>query len=111
MEVTEREVEIYVGPDDACPFKDWLDSLQDKRARASVRARINRLRLGNPGDFKSVGSGVFELRINYGPGTRVYYGQVGTKLVILLNGGDKSSQSADIKKAIEFWVEYTNRSK
>lgn len=67
------------------------------------------MRLGNLGDCKPVGSGVLELIIDYGPGYRVYLGQVGTKLVILLCGGDKSSQTGDIRKAIEYWEDYKNR--
>ena len=109
MEVSEKEVESYVRPDGRCPFNEWLDSLQDQKARSRVRARIARLRLGTLGDYKSVGSGVLELRIDYGPGYRIYCGQIGTKLVILLCGGDKSSQSDDIKKAIEYWEEYNNK--
>ncbi len=106
MEVSPKEVESYVRPDGRCPFIEWLDSLQDQKARGRVRTRIARLRLGNLGDYKPVGSGVVELRIDYGPGYRIYCGQVGTKLVILLCGGDKSSQSDDIQKAIEYWKDY-----
>jgi putative addiction module killer protein len=106
MEVSEKEVESYVCPDGSCPFNQWLASLQDQKARSKVHARIARLRLGNLGDYKAAGGGVLELRINYGPGYRVYCGQVGNKLVILLCGGDKSSQSEDISKAIEYWEDY-----
>ena len=110
MEVSEREVESYVRVDGTCPFNEWLDSLQDRQARARIRTRINRIRLGNLGDCSSVGGGVLELKIDYGPGYRVYCGQVGTKLIILLCGGDKSSQSDDIRKAIEYWEDYKSRS-
>ena len=106
MEVSEREVEVYVCPDGSSPFNEWLASLQDRRARARVRTRINRVRLGNLGDCAPVGSGVLELKIDYGPGYRIYCGQVGAKLVILLCGGDKSSQSEDIRRAIEYWEDY-----
>ena len=106
MEVSEKEVRTYLRPDGTCPFNDWLESLRDRQARARIRARINRVRLGNLGDCKSVGSGVSELRIDYGPGYRVYFGIAGTKLVILLCGGDKSSQSGDIREAIEYWEDY-----
>ena len=106
MEVSEKEVESYFRSDGTCPFNEWLDSLQDQKARGKVRTRIARLRLGNLGDYKAVGSGVLELRIDYGPGYRVYCGQVGNKIVILLCGGDKSSQSKDIMKAIEYWEDY-----
>jgi len=81
-------------------FARWLDELQDIRARARIMVRIERLAAGNPGDVKSVGEGVSELRINYGPGYRVYYKKYGRKLVILLAGGDKKSQARDIKTAL-----------
>ena len=110
MEVSEKEVESYVRPDGTCPFNEWLDSLQDRRARARIRTRINRVRLGNLGDCRSVGGGLLELKIDYGPGYRVYCGQVGTTLVILLCGADKSSQSEDISKTIEYWEDYKSRS-
>jgi putative addiction module killer protein len=106
MEVSEKQVENYVRPDGSCPFDDWIGSLRDRRARALIRARIARVRLGNLGDCKPVGAGVLELIVDYGPGYRVYLGQVGTKLVILLCGGDKSSQTEDIRKAIEYWADY-----
>ena len=81
-------------------FVRWLEGLRDLRGRAKVLARIERLIGGNPGDVRPVGSGVSELRINYGPGYRVYYLQRGTTLIILLAGGDKSSQVKDIDVAL-----------
>lgn len=80
-------------------FAQWLDDLRDLRARARIQARIERLAAGNPGDVKPAGQGVSELRIDYGPGYRVYFKRRGRRLIILLAGGDKSSQSRDIKKA------------
>jgi len=106
MEVSEKQVENYVRPDGRCPFDDWMDSLRDQRARGKIHTRIARVRLGNLGECKPVGDGVLELIIDYGPGYRIYFGQVGPKLVILLCGGDKSSQSEDIRKAIEYWEDY-----
>lgn len=85
-----RKTEIFVR---------WLDGLRDVRARARVQARIERLAGGNPGDVQSVGEGVSEMRIDYGPGYRVYFKIVGREIVILLAGGDKRTQSADIKTA------------
>ena len=82
-------------------FVLWLEGLRDLRGRAKVLARIERLIRGNPGDAKTVGAGVSELRINYGPGYRVYYLQKGTTLIILLAGGDKSSQAKDIQAALQ----------
>lgn len=81
-------------------FVEWLDSLRDIRARARVLVRIERLAAGNPGDVKPVAEGVSELRINYGPGYRVYFKYQGRELVILLAGGDKSTQPSDIKTAL-----------
>ena len=81
-------------------FAKWLDALNDIRARARILARLERLAAGNPGDVKPVGEGVSELRIDYGPGYRVYYKKQGRQLVILLAGGDKRTQSKDIKTAL-----------
>lgn len=80
-------------------FANWLDGLRDLRARARVQARIGRLEHGNAGDVKPVGEGVSELRIDYGPGYRVYFIRQKRELIVLLAGGDKSTQSADIKTA------------
>jgi putative addiction module killer protein len=82
-------------------FVDWFNSLKDIRARAKVQVRIDRLALGNPGDVKPVGQGVSELRIDYAGGYRVYFVQKGQQLIILLAGGDKSSQQRDIAYAQE----------
>jgi putative addiction module killer protein len=81
-------------------FSEWLDALRDIKARARVQARIERLSLGNTGDVKPVGAGVSEMRIDYGPGYRVYFKKVGQTIIILLVGGDKSSQNSDIKTAL-----------
>ena len=81
-------------------FAKWLDGLDDIRVRARVLVRIERLAAGNPGDVAAVGEGVSELRIDYGPGYRVYYKQFGKSLVILLAGGDKHTQTKDIKTAL-----------
>jgi putative addiction module killer protein len=82
-------------------YAKWFASLRDPQARARIDARIRRLSLGNPGDAQPVGEGVSELRIDYGPGYRVYFTLRGDKLVILLAGGDKRTQQRDIKLAIE----------
>ena len=80
-------------------YAKWFGGLRDRRAKARIDIRIRRLSLGNPGDTKSVGDGVSELRIDYGPGYRVYFVQQGSVLVVLLAGGDKSTQARDIAKA------------
>ena len=81
-------------------FAEWLDGLRDIQARARIQARIERLAVGNPGDVEPVGEGVSELRINYGPGYRVYFKRWGQELIILLAGGDKSTRAKDIKAAL-----------
>lgn len=81
-------------------FAKWIDQMQDVRARARILVRIERLTAGNPGDVKPVGEGVSELRIDYGNGYRVYYKEKGRRLIILLAGGDKHSQTRDIKTAL-----------
>ena len=82
------------------PFSSWLDGLKDLNARARIQVRIERLILGNAGDVQPVGEGVLELRVHFGPGYRVYFKQRGRDLVILLAGGTKSTQAADIKTAL-----------
>lgn len=82
-------------------YAEWFKSLRDRRARARINTRIRRLSLGNPGDVKPVGEGVSELRIDYGPGYRVYFVQRGGTLVILLAGGNKQTQNRDIRTALE----------
>lgn len=81
-------------------FAHWLDGLRDLRARAKVQVRIERLAAGNPGDVQPVGGAVSELRIDYGPGYRVYFKKIGNEVIILLAGGDKRTQAADIKTAL-----------
>lgn len=80
-------------------FDRWLTRLRDRRAKARIEARIRRMSLGNPGDVKALGGSLFEMRIDYGPGYRVYYTQRGTQVILLLCGGDKSTQTSDIALA------------
>ena len=101
----------YITEDGENPFHKWLNSLKDSAMRARIRVRLNRLRLGNFGDCKSVGKGVSELRIDYGPGYRVYFGKSETTIVILLSGGSKKSQTKDIKLAQKYWADYKRRTK
>lgn len=92
-------------------FDDWLRHLKDRQARARILARLDRVAVGNVGDVKSVGSGVSEMRIDCGPGYRIYFCNRGTTIVVLLCGGDKSTQKNDIKKAIRLadeWEKNTN---
>lgn len=110
MEAFERELEVYVTEAGKAPFAEWLDSLRDIRGRVKIRTRLNRIRLGNFGDGTSVGEGVEEIRINFGPGYRVYYGQAGLKVVLLLCGGDKGTQTEDILQAKRYWKDFKKRS-
>jgi putative addiction module killer protein len=98
-----KKLELQNG---VVPFDEWFDSLRDQRMQAAVDARLARVRAGNFGDHKSVGGGVFELRISFGPGLRIYYGLQGQKIVILLGGGDKKSQQRDIRRAQEYWRQF-----
>jgi putative addiction module killer protein len=82
-------------------YSQWFEGLRDRQARARINVRIRRLSLGNPGDVKPVGAGISELRIDYGPGYRVYFVYQGQTVVILLAGGDKHTQERDIKAALE----------
>jgi putative addiction module killer protein len=99
-----NEVVEYVRSNGHCPFADWFGSL-DNQAAAKVATAVERMRLGNFGDHKSVGGGVMERRIDYGPGYRIYFGRDGAKLVILVGGGTKSRQSSDIQRAQTTWAE------
>jgi len=92
--------------DGGVPFEDWLDALNDKRAVARVLARLARVRQGNLGDCKSVGEGLSELRVDYGAGYRIYFGQQSKTLVVLLCGGDKRTQDRDICLAKQYWHEF-----
>jgi putative addiction module killer protein len=100
-----NEVVEYVRSNGHCPFSQWFENLDD-HAAAKVSTAINRMQAGNLGDHKSVGEGVLERRINYGPGYRIYFGRDGKKLVILLGGGTKARQNTDVRKAQDTWAEY-----
>ena len=93
------------------PYQEWFDSLTDKLVQSAVLTRVNRLRAGTFGDWQPVGDGVFELRIHYGAGYRIYFGRHGQTVVILLTGGDKRSQDADIRTAKRYWKDYEARTK
>jgi putative addiction module killer protein len=109
VEAISKELRIYVTEEGREPFNEWLASLRDHRARAKIRVRLDRVSLGNFGDCHGVGEGVQELRVNYGPGYRVYFGQEGTAIVLLLCGGDKNTQMKDIETAKQYWREYRRR--
>ncbi len=100
------DIREYATRNGKIPFSDWLNELRDRRIRARIRIRLDRVQLGILGDYKSVGGGVYEMRINYGPGYRIYFGFVDKIVILLLAGGDKRNQKVDIKKAIAYWVDY-----
>jgi putative addiction module killer protein len=108
MDVVQRELVMLQTADGKLPFEEWLSSIKSSAFEAAILARLARVEDGNFGDHKSVGQGVYELRIPKGPGLRVYYGLDGPRIVVLIGGGDKSSQSKDIKKAQELLKEYFN---
>jgi len=109
MQTFPYELDYYVTSAGKKPFKEWLEGLRDVSGRAKIRVRLDRARLGNLGDNRSVGEGVHELRVDYGPGYRVYYALEGSRLILLILGGDKSSQERDIARAKEYWRDQQRR--
>lgn len=91
------------------PYREWLESIADKSTRAAILARVDRLAFGAFGDWKAVGAGVYELRVHFGAGHRVYFGRDSKAVVILLCGGQKRSQEADIRQAKRYWKDYETR--
>jgi len=104
-----KRVIVYAQESGKEPFTEWLYNLQDVIVRKRILARVSRLQQGNHGDCEPVGEGVSELRLFFGSGYRVYFGEQGKQIVVLLCGGDKGSQSKDIDQAKTYWREYLNR--
>lgn len=100
-----KKVSIYKTCDNKEPFIEWLLSLKDRITREKIQARVRRIESGNYGDHKRF-KGILEIRLDFGKGYRLYCGESGNTLVILLAGGDKSTQVKDIKKALEYWEDY-----
>ncbi len=105
----EKTLVSYTDSNGKCPFEDWLNSMRNIKARANVRSRLARVRLGNFGNCEPVGSGVLELKIYFGPGYRVYFAIENQEIVVLLCGGDKGTQSNDIQKAKAYWEDWRVR--
>lgn len=103
MTDTPFRLEYYLEDDGSAPFTEWLSNLRDRDAHARISARLNRVKLGNFGIIKVLGDGVSEIKIDYGPGYRLYYAMNGKTIVLLLIGGDKSTQKQDIKLAKTYW--------
>ncbi|MBV9144364.1 MAG: type II toxin-antitoxin system RelE/ParE family toxin [Acidobacteria bacterium] len=110
MEAREQEIRMYETEDGNCPFSDWMDDLEGQAIYGVIMNRIDRVAAGNFGDCWSVGHGVFELRIDIGPGYRVYFGRVGSEIVVLLGGGTKKTQRDDIKVAQKHWSAFNAES-
>lgn len=105
------ELFIYETEDHRFPFEKWLNNLADLNAKIRIRTKLDQLRLGHLGNAKSTGDGVFELKIDYGPGYRIYFGLAGKLIILLLCGGIKKTQSKDIKQARAYWINYRSRRK
>ena len=103
------EVRHYLTPDETDVYMQWQTQLRDTKARIAIDRRINRIELGNFGDHKFCKDGVWELRVDVGPGYRVYYAIAGTQIILLLCGGDKRTQSADINRACAYWQDWQRR--
>ena len=99
----------YQTADGRDPFQEWLAKLADRNARARVAVRVQRMATGNFGDHKPLNNGGWELRIDHGPGYRVYYAQAGRRVLLLLIGGDKRRQQADIETAVRYWQDWQRR--
>ncbi len=106
LEARPRRVEIYVDPDGKEPYTRWLNRLRDRRTKNRIIQRVRRIKLGNFGDHRALGEGVYELRLFFGPGYRVYFAEADNTLVILLCGGHKGSQQQDIERAKTYWKHY-----
>ncbi len=104
-----KELRTYQTKTGKKPFIDWLESLKDTIGRAQITNRLNRVALGYYGDCEPIGGGVYELRIHYGPGYRVYFSEQEKTIILLLVGGTKRTQKSDIKKAKQFWFEFREK--
>jgi putative addiction module killer protein len=107
MEARPRRILKYITESERCPFDEWIDSLKNKRAQAVVNNRLLRIAQGNFGLCRNVGGNLMEMKIDFGPGLRVYFAEDGDTIVVLLCGGDKSTQTRDIERAKEYWKDYT----
>ncbi len=111
MNEPQKRIILYETQSGRYPFEEWLEALKDKKGKYIIRARLDRLTYGNAGKCEPVGNGVFELKIYYGPGYRVYFGEEDKTVVVLLCGGDKGTQKKDILKAREYWADCKGRIK
>ncbi|MDR2839045.1 MAG: type II toxin-antitoxin system RelE/ParE family toxin [Azonexus sp.] len=103
------EIKHYVTQDGFDVYQEWFDSLRDAKTKTVIERRVDRIVQGNLGTVRATRKGVWEIKIDFGPGYRVYYAQTGQTIVLLLCGGDKSTQDADIDRAIGYWEDYQQR--
>ena len=108
MQIIEREIKLLILEDGRCPFAEWFDGIKDIKTSATIDARLARVEAGNLGDHKELGGGVWELRIDLGPGYRVYYAEHAQVIVVLLGGGVKKRQQSDINRAKDLWEKNGN---
>ena len=106
---TEINIEYYLDENGKNSFHDWVESFRDGKTRSILFGRLARVRVGNLGRCESLGQGIFELKIDYGPGYRIYFGYKNLQIVLILLGGEKSTQRKDILKAQAFWTDYRRR--
>lgn len=111
MEHQELNIQVYFREDGTSPYYEWFDTIKDKKTKARILVRIDKLACGHFGDYKSVGEGVLELRLAFGPGFRIYFCLNGNQILILLMGGDKTSQYKDIILAKKLYIEFKERQK
>ena len=104
-----KQLKYYQTSNGNAPFIAWLESLKDKVTRARIQSRLTRLVTSNYGDYKFVGEGVYELRIHFGAGYRIYFAEIDDEVILLISGGDKSHQAQDIKRAQEYWHDFKRR--
>jgi putative addiction module killer protein len=109
MKTTSVQLHIYQDEFGSKPFMNWLMGIRDSLVKARIQVRLDRVEEGNFGDHKALGGGICEIRIDFGPGYRVYYGRHGESFVLLLGGGDKKSQTRDIEKARKYWSDFLRR--
>jgi putative addiction module killer protein len=104
-----KELRFYRTPQGKEPFTKWFSTVKDKVTKAHIKSRLDRLTLGHYGDYKALGHGIYELRIHYGCGYRIYFAEHDPVIILLLLGGDKSTQQRDIEKAKSFWLDFKER--
>lgn len=110
-EIQPKQVIIYANQDGYEPFSEWVDNLRDRQGKRRILQRLRRIEQGNYGDVAPIGDGLSELRMFFGPGYRIYFGEDAENIVVVLCGGDKSTQEKDIEDAKAYWKEYISREK